>query len=535
MGQQHLRLFPKTLIVSRFKRVVHSVASGYAVLVVSALTALISLRVANQFLNKEEFGLWGLMSSVTVYLSLIDLGMSGSVARLLIDYKDRQASGDYGSLIQTGWLVLAVQGVLIFCAGFFLAPLLCDLAIKGNEYRREFILLLRWQSAILSFGFLVRIFSHLLYAHQRFDIINYGQLGMTVINFVLLWFFFEQGQGVLSLIWANLATAIGNSLLLIIACRKLRLFPQKWGKLSWRRFKELFDYGKDMFLVSVGTQLIMFSQTFIITRNLGLSAGGTWSVGTKMFNLISQAIWKASDVSAPAFSEMMARREQSTLRERYKSMVIMTASLSGFAAISYVVCNSLFVTIFWRGKFHWPVENDCLLGIWMVVLALLHCHNGFVLMVKKIAFMRYIYFIEGVTFVALAVMVAPLGGLPAIIGASIICSVAFSGAYGIWRVKEYFGLSVKEVGLNWLKPMGKVLLSYAPFAMAVWWIEKHLSIQLRFAINILVCGGCGVFLFLRLGLPGSIHHEVLRRAPRTFVPLLRRIFGIVVPKINEAT
>ncbi len=521
--------------MSRFKRVAHSVASGYAVLVLVALTGLVSLRVASHFLNEKEFGLWALMGSIGIYLNLVDMGMSGSVARLLIDYKDEQASGNYGSLIQTGWLVLAVQGAIIFCAGFFLAPVLCDWLKIEPVWRHDFIVLLRWQSGILAFGFLARIFNHLLYAHQRFDIINYGQIVMTGSNLVLLWFFFERGEGVLSSIWANLATSIGNAILLIIACGKLGLFPKQWGKISWLHFKELFDYGKDMFLVSVGTQLIMFSQTFIITRDFGLTSGAAWNIGTKMFNLISQAIWKVSDFSAPAFSEMMARREQSVLRERYKSMVIMTASLSAFAAISYVLCNSYFVTLWMRGKFFWPVQNDLLLGGWMIVLALLHCHNSFVLMTKRIASMRYIYFIEGVIFVAVAVMLAPSGGLPAIIGSSIVCSLVFSGTYGLWRVKEYFGLSTKEVGLTWLQPMGKVLIAYAPFALAAWSLEKPLSIPLRFAINVLLCGGGGAFLFLRLGLPGSFHHEVLRRAPRPFVPLLRRIFGVAVPKISEAT
>src|SRR5258708_1217157 len=99
--------------MSRFRRVVHSVASGYAVLAATAVYGLASVPLALHYLPQERFALWALMSSIGLYLSLIDLGMSGSVARLLIDHKDQRAGGVYGSLIQTGWLVLLTQALLI--------------------------------------------------------------------------------------------------------------------------------------------------------------------------------------------------------------------------------------------------------------------------------------------------------------------------------------------------------------------------------------------------------------------------------------
>src|SRR5689334_3361625 len=130
--------------MSRFRRAAHSVASGYVVLAATAVYALGSLPLALHYLSKERFGLWGLMAGIGGYLSLIDLGMSGSVARLLIDHKDEPAKGTYGSLVQTGWLVLMVQGVLIFLAGFLMAPLLSRLLAIQPELRAEFIQLLRW-------------------------------------------------------------------------------------------------------------------------------------------------------------------------------------------------------------------------------------------------------------------------------------------------------------------------------------------------------------------------------------------------------
>jgi O-antigen/teichoic acid export membrane protein len=514
--------------MSRLHRAIHGVASGYVLLAVTAVYSLASVPLALHYLSKERFALWALMAAIGGYLSLIDLGMSGSVARLLIDHKDEPGKGTYGSLIKTGWLVMLVQGVLVFLLGFVLAPLLSTLLKIETDLQTEFIQLLRWQAAALGVSFGLRIFGHLLQAHQRMDICNYGGLGSLVLNFALLWFFFYLGEGVFSLVWAALAASVGSSVALWWGCWQLKLFPARgaWGHVSWRHFHELFGYGKDLFLVAVGAQLITASQALIITRALGLQAAALWAVGTRTFTLVSQLIWRISDFASPAFCEMIVRGEQSLLRDRYRTMVILTASLSGFFAVSYALCNSPFVAVWTHGRFDWPSLNDLLLGIWLIVMALLHCHNGFVLVTKQIGFMRYVYFVEGLVYVAAALLVARHGGLAAIILCSVFCSTAFSGAYGTWRVSRYFGFSLREVTLDWLAPMARVLTLFVPVAVAAWCGCRGISQPLvRLVLLALLSGSLGFYFFLRYGLARGLQHELVQHAPKSFEPLLRRVFG----------
>ncbi|MGA9450473.1 MAG: oligosaccharide flippase family protein, partial [Verrucomicrobiia bacterium] len=450
--------------MSRFKRAIHGVASSYVLLAATALYSLASIPVALYYLDKERFGLWALMGSLVGYLSLIDAGMSGAAARLVIDHKDDRDGGHYGSLIKTGWLVFLAQGTIILVAGLVFANFFARLLAIPTELQSEFIRLVYLQCGVVALSFATRIFSLILSAHQRMDVVNYiGTFGLMV-NFSALWLFFHFGFGVLSLAWAALCATVTSVVCQWLACEGYKLFPGRggWGRASWSSFKEIFVFGKDIFLVSVGTQLIMASQTIVITRMLGLEATAIWSVGLRLFNLISQVIWRISDMSGPAFAEMMVRGELSRLRERYREVVMLTASLSGFAAVSFALCNSLFIPLWTHGKIQWPMTSDLLLGVWMIVLAVLHCHSAFVLITKKIGFMRYVYFVEGVVFVSLSLLVAREGGLPAIIACSIVCSTAFSGAYGVWRISRYFGFSFGEVALGWLRPMARVLLFYLP-------------------------------------------------------------------------
>src|SRR5205814_1777238 len=136
-----------------------------------------------------------------------------------------------------------------------------------------------------------------------------------------------------------------------------------------------------------------------------------------------------------------------------KTILMLTASLSGFAAVSYAVCNSAFVWVWTsfskRGALTWPAHNDLFLGIWIVTLAILHCHNVFVIYTKRIGFMRYVYFLEGIVFVTAALFLSKVFGLVGLIVASIVCSICFSGAYGVWRVSRYFQVASTTVAFTW--------------------------------------------------------------------------------------
>jgi O-antigen/teichoic acid export membrane protein len=507
--------------------VVHNVAAGYAVLAATTLYSLASVPLALHYLSEERFGLWALMSSIGGYLSLVDLGMTGSVSRLLIDHKDRRDGGTYGSMILTGWLVLSVQGATIWIVGSVIAPMLAGLLDIPSDLRAEFVGLLRWHCLSVALGFGFRIFNQVLYAHQRIDVFNCVQIATLAAGFALQWILFQLGQGVFSLVWSALATGIGGGLALAIACWRFRLLPAAgcWGRGSWRYFKELLSYGKDLFLIAVGGQLINASQMMIITRMLGLKMAACWAVGTKMLNLVSFAVWRIWDASAPAFSEMMVRGEWSILRDRYKATTALTASLSGFAVVLYVLCNTLFVTIWTHGKFSWFPAVDVLLGAWMVITALLRCHNTLVTATKEIHFMRYVYFLEGLAFVITAVLTVRVGGLLAVVGCSVVCSLLFTYSYGVWRISRYFQLSASDVGFCWLAPLGSVLLRFVPIALATWWGCRWIREPvLRLTVHAATCGPIGLCLFLRYGLPQSLQGEVLARAPRWLSLVLRRVF-----------
>jgi len=223
--------------------------------------------------------------------------------------------------------------------------------------------------------------------------------------------------------------------------------------------------------------------------------------------------------------EMIARGERERLRNRFKAMVILSASLGGVAAVMFVLCNSVFVSVWTAGKIAWPAGYDLLLAVWMVILVLQHCHCSFVITTKRIGSMRYIYFIEGVVFTVIAFLIARAGGLGAIILTSIVCATCFSFAYGLRHTARYFSFTQREVVVGWQLPMLKVLMTLGPLALLLWLACRALPGPARLALEFVIAGVFGIFFFLRFGVSPDLREELVQRAPQRLTRILDRIWG----------
>ena len=502
--------------MSRLRNYARSVLSSYAQLGANVLYSLVSIPLALSFLPRREFGLWALLMPIVGYISLVDFGMTSAVSRLLIDHKDQQQNKTYGALIKTAFLVGLVQAVIIFCLIALLAPAIAEVLRVPPEYASVFVRLLRIQGAVSAFGFAVRPFGLVLTAHQRMDLCSYGEIFSLFSSLGLLWLLLSKGLGVFSFVYATAISTVLVPIYLALECNKLKLFPDsgEWGKITGKLFREVFAYGKDVFLVAVGTQMILASQTLIVSRRLGLDAAAAWAVGTKMFNLIGQLVSRLIAVSMPALSEMIARAERERLAARFKGLVAIIASLSAFLGISLALCNSVFVSVWTAGKISWLPLNDLLLGVWLFVFSLQGIHNNLAIATKRIEMLRYVYFFEGCTFLGLAILVGSRFGITGIIITSIVCTTAFSLSYGIWRSSRYFARGLSVVAINWTAPGLTVAATFGAIAAVAWNTTIWLPLTLRLVTNGSIAIILGGFLFLRLGIPTGMRQEFGTRAPR---------------------
>ena len=424
--------------MSRIKNYASSVITGYLNLGANILYSLASVPLALHYLTREEFGLWALVTQLAWYLMLIDTGMSNATGRHLIDHKDDRASGTYGSVLKTGLTVLGVQGAILWLAVVAAAPLVSAVFKLPFHLGPTFEHLLILQAAISALSLPARGVGQVLVAHARIDLINLANSGSFVANFAVTWLAFAAGAKLSSLIYGAAAGFAVTAVLQVLFAWRHGLFPRagEWGRATWAQFSGIFTFGLNLFVITLGTNLMLTTQTMIITRCLGLEVAATWSVGTKAFTLIVQLVGKLYEPVAPILSEMWVRGELTRIIVRTRDVLVLCLLVAVFCGCGLALANAEFVELWTRGRIVWHWSFDLLLAVWLCDLIANRVLSLPVLVSKELGLLGFAYLAEGACFVGLGLWLVPRTGLGGLIILSLACS-AVSGGYLLFRNHRY--------------------------------------------------------------------------------------------------
>jgi O-antigen/teichoic acid export membrane protein len=423
--------------------------------------SLLSVPIALRYLSVDEFGLFVLLLQVAAYFTLIEIGMSAATARILVDYKDDPRNSNYGSVILTGFCVFATQALVVLTGGIFAAPWIVALIGVPEALAEIATLLLRWLAVTSALSLAFRMYGSVLYANKRLDLIHAFMGGNILFALSVLAVILASGGGLAGLVWLFVTQTVVAILLPLFACHKLGLLPRKgyWGQPSLEKFRELFGFGKDIFLVNLGNQVLEASQLIIVTRTMGLTTAAIWSVSTKLFVLVFQLIIKIEGTAIVFFAEMMVRGEKEKLSTRFRQIYQMTAAVAVVALSVAVAINQPFVSVWAKPSLAWSVYLSSLMAAFVFLNTLTRCGGDFIIHTKNIAAFRYVYFIEAATFVVLALWLSTRFGFYGVLGASILCLVVFRGTYTIWRMARYFDQPIRVFCWTWIRrPLAASLL-----------------------------------------------------------------------------
>jgi O-antigen/teichoic acid export membrane protein len=156
---------------------------------------------------------------------------------------------------------------------------------------------------------------------------------------------------------------------------------------------------------------------------------------------------------------MMVRGEKDKLAARFRQIYQLTATVAVFALAAAVAINHPFVSAWAKPSLAWSVYLSALLAVFVLLSTLTRCGGDFIIHTKKIAAFRYVYFVEAVAFIVLALCLSTRFGFYGILGASLFCLILFRGTYTTWRMARYFGQPMKVFWWAWIRrPLAAALL-----------------------------------------------------------------------------
>jgi O-antigen/teichoic acid export membrane protein len=524
LGHFHYRPH-EALYRARLSRLTHftrGLSASWMASLVTVLYGLASVPIALRFLSVEEFGLFMLMLQVAGYFTLIELGMAGATARILMDYKDDQENGAYGSVIVTGSLVFTLQALAIAATGFVCAPWVVHVVGVPAELLGVAIYLLRWLCFTFAIATGLRIFGSLLYANKRLDLLNAITAGTILIGLVLMLVILASGAGLRGLVVMFVLQTTLAVLLHFFACWRLGFLPPQgcWGRPTFARFRELFGLAKDFFMVSAGSQVLEASQLIIVTRTMGLTATATWSVSTKIFALLFQLLTKIQGTGVVFLSEMMVRGESQRLETRFRQICQLTAGLAAVTLAVAVAVNQPFVSTWAKPDLAWGISVSALMGALVFLNAVTRCHVDLIIHTKKILALRYVYFLEAAAFVGMAFWLTPKIGFYGVLFSSLVCLVLARLWYAALRVAAYFGVRPQLVWWSWMRRSLLAILLLAPFVWTSGAIAGAATLPwVQLALVTLWVGAPALVVMFAIALPSDVAGEI-RQYFRALAPFL---------------
>lgn len=417
--------------MKRSRQFAKNTAMGYAQVVANIGFTILSVPLALQYLGKEEFGLWALSQQIGGYFLLIDLGLSSAMSRLLANHKDNLNGGPYGSLLLTGGLVFVVQGALLALLGSLFAliapPLFNIPESLANDFRNVLVIL----SVLSGAAIALRSVTSPLWAFQRLDI-SYGFGVVSLVGGLgCLWLGFKAGWGIYSFAWASLPPMVVCTAWGLIFCLRNNFYPSRgcWTKPSWRAFKEMFIFGKDVMLMAIGSQLVNASQIMILGRVAGLEAAATYSIGTKFYSLGTQLTGRLFESSAPALTEMLVRKEFGLLKERFADIFRTSLFIATSGAVALVVANATVVMWWTSGVVEWSFRWDLLLGALLLATTCSRCLVGLFGIAGDLRPVRNLYLAEAMVFIAIGIPATARFGIAGLMGASLLVHLVLTVAF----------------------------------------------------------------------------------------------------------
>jgi O-antigen/teichoic acid export membrane protein len=335
--------------------------------------------------------------------------------------------------------------------------------------------------------------------------------GLAVLTIVL-----STGGGLGGLVWLFVSQAGFSIALSILACHRLGLFPRKgkWGRPSVKRFREIFVFGKDIFLFNVSNQVLEASQLIIVTRVMGLPSAAIWSVSTKLFMLVYQLVTKIEGTAIVFFSEMMVRGEIDKLAARFRQTYQVTAGVAVVSLAVVVALNKPFVSVWTNSSLAWSVQLSALTALVVLGNALTRCFADLIIHTKSLGAFRFFYFAEAIAFVLLALWLSEWFGFYGILGASLACLLLFRATYTTWRVARYFRLPATTFWWSWLKRPILAGIILLPLVISSPWLASSVPNPWGQLFSTLAWVGLpATITLLFIALPRDVRHEFALRWP----------------------
>ncbi|MGG1573187.1 lipopolysaccharide biosynthesis protein [Fictibacillus sp. NRS-1165] len=311
---------------------------SYTLTVINALVGFVYIPLLIHFLGKSEYGLYQLMGSFLIYLSLFDFGLSNTVTRYYSKYLALNNEKGKENLLALSiviylslTIVLIIVGIIFY---FFLEQIFNDSLTKLEilTAKKMYIIILITAAVTIA----TSVFNAIINANERFVFLKGLSIVQTIMRPLVVYAVFSiEASALIVVIIQAIINISGVILKIYYSFRKLnvKIRYHHWDK---NLFKEMLRYSFFVFITALMDQIFWNSDQVILGILVGTSSVAVYSIGSQIVMYYMTLSTAMSGVFLPSITKSVTKEDSNKeltntfIKVGRLQFILLGAVLSGF-------------------------------------------------------------------------------------------------------------------------------------------------------------------------------------------------------------
>jgi len=453
-------------------RAVRNVLSNWGVFVFSTVVNFFLAPFIVRHLGQTGFGIWTLMSSLTGYLGLLDLGVRSAVTRFVARHHAAADHEEASRIASSALLFFTTAGLLAVSASTILALFVVQHFQIAPGYLMAARIVLILAGANIGISLTNGVFGGIIVGLQRFDVVNRVEIANVTLRSLVILLVLRAGGGIVSLGCISLISSLGVGTALVRLM--FHLYPElriHFSGPDWKRLSTIFSFSIYASAIHMSLQLIWYTDSVVIGVFLPIGMITFFAIASNLLGNARAFLSGISSTLTPMASSMEAVNKRSELgwltlnSARYATVVMLPI------AITFMLRGKTFIGL-WMGHDYAKPSGTILM---ILTLAwLINAGNGvtgsILLGISKHKPLALMAAGEGILNLTLSIVLVRYLGIYGVAWGTTIPNLIQSIVVYPWYLCRTVAIPIKHYAIF---SFGRPAAAMVPFALLTFVIERR--------------------------------------------------------------
>ena len=289
------------------------------------------------------FGFWTLVFAFIGYYGLLDMGLTSAASRFLSQALGRGDAAELDRVAGTALYLFTLVGAAVMALTLLTAAA-CPLFVRDPAEAVLFRELLILMGAAAAIGFPAKVYTGMLTAGIRFDVIAGISIARSVLCNGAIYALLRMGRGILAV---AAVTLLFSALQAAATYAAFKVLYPGVNASPLRRdrahIRSMMGYGSMTLLCQLGDVLRFRLDTVLIAGFLGAALVTPYAVGARVVEAFVQLVFGSTGMMLPVFSRYEGRGEYDAMRDALLKATKLTTILSTFVGLSIMFYGRAFI------------------------------------------------------------------------------------------------------------------------------------------------------------------------------------------------